>query len=225
MQLRSNDTKYGDKETTINDFNEMVRRIKLFTTTWDRILWIDKYIETNNGKMPKKETISEELGVSMDVASYCLDCHEQKEIKIDKNLDELLMDFNVYDDCILWWCIIIHILKTRSSLSLWLIFEKVAESYVKFVAFLPSLLFVIQSFFIFSLLNIVTPGNCAIQLLSEFELDLTRFDAEKLHAVAQNIVIGSQYPVCASLRIAKWFNDRASYDVARGIFFFCILFQ
>ena len=35
--------------------------------------------------------------------------------------------------------------------------------------------------------------------------------------VAQNIVIGSQYPVCVALRIAKWFNDRAEYDVARGI--------
>ena len=36
--------------------------------------------------------------------------------------------------------------------------------------------------------------------------------------VAQNIVIGSQYPVCVALRIAKWFNDRAEYDVARGIY-------
>lgn len=29
-------------------------------------------------------------------------------------------------------------------------------------------------------------------------------------------MIGSQFPVCASLRIAKWFFDRASYDVSRA---------
>ena len=34
--------------------------------------------------------------------------------------------------------------------------------------------------------------------------------------MCQNIVIGSQYPVCAALRISKWFTDRSEYDVARG---------
>ena len=70
-----------------------------------------------------------------------------------KELDELLMDFNIYNDCILWWSVIISSLKTLDSGSIWFIFEKVAE---------------------------ITPGNVAIQLLEKYELDLTRFDAKRL---------------------------------------------
>eukprot|EP00483_Globobulimina_turgida_P006211 UN06221 len=69
---------------------------------------------------------------------------------------------------------------------------------------------------IFSKVAEYTPGSVAIQLLEKYQFDLTRFRAERLDKVAENIVIGSMYPVCASLRIAKWFKDRAYYDVARG---------
>ena len=41
-----------------------------------------------------------------------------------------------------------------------------------------------------------------------------------IYIVAQNIVIGSQYPVCAALRMSKWFIDIAEYDVARGVYFY-----
>ena len=42
-----------------------------------------------------------------------------------------------------------------------------------------------------------------------------RFESSLLQEVCQGIVIGSKFPVCASLRIAKWFLDRAYYDVSR----------
>ena len=32
-------------------------------------------------------------------------------------------------------------------------------------------------------------------------------------------MVGSQYPVCAALRMSKWFEDIAEYDVARGHIF------
>ena len=51
--------------------------------------------------------------------------------------------------------------------------------------------------------------------MERYKYDLTRFEAEKLDKVCQNVVIGSQYPVCAALRISKWFRDREMYDVAR----------
>ena len=44
-----------------------------------------------------------------------------------------------------------------------------------------------------------------------------------IHTVAQNIVIGSQYPVCASLRMSKWFLEIAEYDVARGMIIFVLI--
>ena len=49
--------------------------------------------------------------------------------------------------------IIISLLKTTDSASIWFVFEKVAE---------------------------ITPANVAIPLLEKYELDLTRFDAKRL---------------------------------------------
>ena len=189
LLLRSNRNESQNDDVTINDFVEMRRRINLFIEKWDRILWIEYYIDTNNIK-PTTKIFSEEWGLTQSIASIYLDYYENKERIKQKDLYDLFQDFNVYNDCILWWYIIISILKTNSNnRSLWIIFERVAE---------------------------ITAGNIAIQLLEKFQFDLTRFDHNKLDKIAQSIVIGSQYPVCAALRIAKWFNDRALYDVARS---------
>ena len=190
LELRSHDDiGEDDTETTINDLIEIKRRIKLFIDKWDKILWIDHYVETNN-KIPSKDVVSEELGLSVSVASVYIEYYHNRQRFKMKDLAELLLDFNVYNDAVIWWFIIISSLKTYPSKSMWLIFGKVAE---------------------------FTPGAVAIELLEKYRFDLTRFDAQQLDKVCQNIVIGSQYPVCAALRIAKWFNDRAKYDVARGI--------
>ena len=186
-QIKGED-KYG-KESTIYDVFEMKRRIREFTCKWDRILWIEYYVETNN-KTPTKETISSELEISISKSLIYLDYYQNMEKFKEKDLKELLGDFNVYNDCIIWWYIIINKLKTYPQKSLWLIFSEIAK---------------------------ITPHKVALELLSVYGADLTRFEADQLHKVTQNIVIGSEYPICTALRIAKWFIDRAEFDIARGI--------
>ena len=192
---KEEDNKYY-KVLEIYDVFEMERRIREFTDKWDKILWIEYYVETNNRK-PNKETISSELEVSIAKSIVYLDYYDNMEIFIDKDLNELLGDFNVYNDCIIWWYIIINKLKTYPSKSLWLIFAEIAK---------------------------ITPHRVALELLHVYQADLTRFEAEQLHKVTQNIVIGSEYPICTALRIAKWFLDRAEFDIARGIYFNLIIF-
>lgn len=183
------DNKYY-KETTIYDVLEMERRIKEFTDKWDKILWIEYYFETNNCK-PNKERISSELEVSTKKSAIYLEYYDNKDKFIEKDLKELLIDFNVYNDCIIWWYIIINKLKTYPTKAVWLIFAEIAK---------------------------MTPHKVALELLQIYQEDLTRFEADQLHKVTQNIVIGSEYPICTALRIAKWFVDRAEFDIARGIF-------
>jgi len=191
LQLKANEeisANFTEKEATVNDMLEMKRRINLFIEKWDRILWIESYLETTNGVMPTDYTISEELGISLNVARVYLHYYGTKERTKQKDVDELLLDFNVYNDCVIWWFVIILILTNTQTKSIWIIFNKVAE---------------------------LTPGNVAIELLDRYKHELTRFPAERLDEVAQNVVIGSQYPICAALRLSKWFIDIASYDVAR----------
>merc|ERR1719361_2067695 len=109
-----------------------------------------------------------------------------------KDVDELIGDFNVYNDCVLWWFITIQILTSTQTKAIWILFNKIGE---------------------------LTPGNVAIELLDRYKFDLTRFDAKHLEQLGQNIVIGSQYPICSALRMSKWFLDIAEYDVARGHIF------
>lgn len=80
-------------------------------------------------------------------------------------------------------------LKTAPSKSLWLIFARVA---------------------------LITPHKVSMGLMSQYQKDLTRFHATDLMMVTNNIVIGSQHPICTALVVAKWFEDRADMDVARA---------
>eukprot|EP01083_Nonionella_stella_P161426 528743_1 len=191
LELQTNDQIETDAETTINDLIEMKRRIHIFVDKWDKILWIDHFIETNH-RIPSLDDISETLEISESLASVYVQYHGNMDRIQRKDLNELLWDFNVYGDSVIWWYLIISSLKTYPSKSMWLIFEKVAE---------------------------ITPASVAIELLEQYKFDLTRFNATKLDRVCQNIVVGSSFPICAALRIAKWFFDRAEYDVARSKLF------
>ena len=155
LQLKANEESSGDfteKEASINDVIEMKRRIYLFIEKWDRILWIENYVDTN-GRLPTDHIISEELGVSMAIAEVYLHYHDNLERTKKKDVDELLLDFNVYNDCVIWWFVIIKILDEVQTKSIWILFNKVAE---------------------------LTPGNVAIELLDRYKEDLTRFEADKL---------------------------------------------
>ncbi len=78
-----------------------------------------------------------------------------------------------------------QILTTAQTKSLWLLFNRVAQ---------------------------LTPGNVAIGLLDRYKFDLTRFAADTLNQLAQNIVIGSQYPdmcvlyLCSQVYINNYQN-------------------
>ena len=190
LQLKARKYIHNNVELTEYDIFEMKRRISVFTSKWDKILWIKHYHEINN-KLPTKNIISFELGLSLPLSTiYLEEYYNNCEKYVNIDLNELFCNFNVYDDCILWWYLIITSLKTYASKSMWLIFARVA---------------------------LVAPHKISIELLQKYQKDLTRFDANELNKVTQQIVIGSRYPICTALQIAKWFIDRAKLDIARGI--------
>ena len=94
--MRVNDAqKQWHDTTTIHDYNEMKRRINTFREKWDNILWIDEYIDTYRDE-PSLDEFSTKQGISREIASVYLSYHKDKDRIIKKDLDELLMDFNVY---------------------------------------------------------------------------------------------------------------------------------
>eukprot|EP01083_Nonionella_stella_P291162 990764_1 len=180
-----------DEKTSLYDVTEMKRRIHSFVHKWDNILWIQHYEDINNNT-PTKETIALELGLSMPSSQIYLEYYNNINRYKKKDLDELFCNFDVYNDCVIWWYLIITSLKSYPSKALWLIFARIA---------------------------LITPHKISLCLLSKYQQDLTRFDANELDKVTQKIVIGSQYPICTALAIAKWFQDRATLDVARAELF------
>eukprot|EP00485_Elphidium_margaritaceum_P015088 CAMPEP_0202731060 /NCGR_PEP_ID=MMETSP1385-20130828/186951_1 /ASSEMBLY_ACC=CAM_ASM_000861 /TAXON_ID=933848 /ORGANISM="Elphidium margaritaceum" /LENGTH=2462 /DNA_ID=CAMNT_0049397343 /DNA_START=90 /DNA_END=7479 /DNA_ORIENTATION=- len=191
LQLKANEeisASFKRREATVDDVLEMKRRINLFVEKWDRILWIGNYVDTTHGILPSADTISEELGISLNVALVYLHYYATRERMQKNDVDELLLDFNVYDDCVIWWFVLVLVLTNTQTEAIWLIFNRVAE---------------------------LTPGNMAIELLDRYKNELTRYPEKRLEEMAQNVMIGSQYPICAGLRLSKWFMDIAKYDVAR----------
>lgn len=176
-------------ELTEYDIHEMKRRMTAFTSKWDKILEI-KHLHDINNELPSAQVVSFELGLSIPLSNIYLEYYADFDKYVDQDLDELFCNFNVYDDCILWWYLIITSLKNYANKSMWLIFARVA---------------------------LIAPHKISIELLDKYQKDLTRFDANELNKVTQQIVIGSRYPICTALQIARWFIDRAKLDIARGI--------
>eukprot|EP01084_Bolivina_argentea_P076822 139273_1 len=54
------------------------------------------------------------------------------------------------------------------------------------------------------------------ELLSRYK---SKFDEKNIQQLTQTVVIGSKFPVCTALRIAKWYNDRSKMEVARSDLF------
>ena len=186
LNLRAIEKK--EEETTINVYLEMKKRIAIFTEKWDKILWIEQYVETNNEE-PSAVIIEKEQNLSRSESEVYLQHYRDIEVQKENDLYYLCLQFNVHDDAVIWWFEIINSLAKYPSKSLWLIFAKVAE---------------------------ITPAPVSIVLLEEYKYSLTRFASDELDKVCQSIVVGSHYPICTALRIAKWFHDRAKYDVAQN---------
>eukprot|EP01083_Nonionella_stella_P230215 814042_1 len=173
----------------VRDYFEIKRRLQMFQSKWDKILWIEYYVDKYE-EPPTPKIFSEEQGVSMEIAKAYMKIYEgDKDKLLSKDLDELLQGFNPYNDCVLFWSVIIALLKVRNSQSLFRVFARVAE---------------------------ISPGSVSIKLLNKYKLELSRYESEQVDKITQNVVIGSKYPVCAALRISTWFKDRAVYDVSRA---------
>ena len=82
----------------------------------------------------------------MAVGQVYLHYHENMEREKAKDVNELIGDFNVYNDCVLWWFIIIQILTNEATKAIWILFNKVGE---------------------------LTPGNVAIELLDRYKFGTT----------------------------------------------------
>eukprot|EP01084_Bolivina_argentea_P009477 17697_1 len=80
------------KQATVDDLIEMKRRINMFIEKWDRILWIDDYVEKYNGIHPTEEIISEELSVSKSAAEVYLHYHSKIDELKARDIDELLLE-------------------------------------------------------------------------------------------------------------------------------------
>ena len=126
MKAHQYEFKVRNHKTTVNDYIEMQRRINIFVEKWDKILWIKQY-EENNNKKPSADEVVAELELSHTVATVYLQYYDKMDKLKEKDLNELLLDFNVYDDAVIWWFIIISSLKAYPSKSMWLIFQKCAE--------------------------------------------------------------------------------------------------
>eukprot|EP01084_Bolivina_argentea_P287566 493451_1 len=147
-----------EKALDYADFNEMQRRIASFTQKWSVILWIKQYEKAFN-ELPSERQISQEFNLPSAISTLYLEASENVEHEKQNDLKDLFMNYNVYDDCIIWWCILISTLKYSQSSSPWLIFEQVAE---------------------------ITPTNVAISLLSHYEYELSKFDEKKYTTINSN---------------------------------------
>ena len=118
LQVKSNtDLMESTRKTTINDLVEMKRRMNGFVDKWDKILWIEHYDETN-GRLPTPEEVSEVLDITDSVATVYIQYYDNFDKNKEKDLMELLFDFNVYNDAVIWWFIIISSLKMNPSKSM-----------------------------------------------------------------------------------------------------------
>eukprot|EP01084_Bolivina_argentea_P057813 105592_1 len=110
----SQNDSFVDKQSTVYDVIEIKRRIHLFIEKWDRILWIEVYVDKYD-ELPTTKVLSEELGVSTAIAEVYLVYFNDMDRLKKKDINELLLDFNVYNDCIIWWFIIIKVLTTEQT--------------------------------------------------------------------------------------------------------------
>eukprot|EP01084_Bolivina_argentea_P076823 139275_1 len=191
LQATNEDVILEEKSLDYADINEMQRRIAVFTQKWEAILWVQQYKKAFN-EIPSKNQIAHEFNVSPVISALYHEAYKNIEEEKRNDLKDLFMNFNVYGDCVVWWCILISTLKYSQSSSIWLILERVAE---------------------------LTPTNVSICLLSHYEYELSKFDETNIHHLTRIIVIASKYPVCTALRIAKWYNDRSNAEVARSDLF------
>eukprot|EP01083_Nonionella_stella_P318864 1167628_1 len=178
-------------ETWSENLNKVLRikeRLEKFRFKWDVVFWIDYYRDTFGDK-PSVKTFSEEREISKKDARTYITIYDDKEKRISKELDELLQGFDVYNDCVLFWSLILALLKKHNGKSLFRVFQRVAE---------------------------ISPASVSIKLLNKYKLELSRYRSEQVDKITQNIVIGSKYPMCTALRISKWYKNRASYDVSRA---------
>ena len=95
-----------DEILSVDDIFEFERRLAEYTKKWERIQWIEEYVEDWDGRLPTTEILEEELDVPLHVATELLSTFQQKEKEQEIDLNKLFEGFDISEHGVIWWSII-----------------------------------------------------------------------------------------------------------------------
>lgn len=178
-----------DEVLSVDDIFEFERRLGSFTKKWERIAWIEEYVEDWDGRLPTTEILEEELDVPFNVAVELLSTYGQKEKEEEIDLNKLFEGFDISEHGVIWWSIVLDKLQLQTQDSLWTI--------LRFV------------------LRELSTKVC-IRLLEHFKFELSRFESIQIDRLCQAIVFGSLYPMCTAIRLSGYMSEAAERDLSRS---------
>eukprot|EP01084_Bolivina_argentea_P217496 369235_1 len=178
-----------DEVLSVDDIFEFERRLTSYSKKWERIAWIEEYVEDADGRLPTTEVLTEELDVPSTVATELLSAYSQKDKEEEIDLNKLFEGFDISDHGVIWWSIVLDKLQLQTQDSLWTI--------LRFV------------------LRELSTTVC-IRLLEHFKFELSRFESIEIDRLCQAIVFGSLYPMCTAIRLSGYMHDAAERDLSRG---------
>ena len=178
-----------DEVLSVDDIFEFERRLNAYTKKWERIAWIEEYVEDWDGRLPTTEILEEELDVPFNIAVELLSTYGQKQKENEIDLNKLFEGFDISQHGVIWWSIVLDKLQLQTQDSLWTI--------LRFV------------------LRELSTKVC-IRLLEHFKFELTRFESIEIDRLCQAIVFGSFYPMCTAIRLSGYMSDAAQRDLSRS---------
>eukprot|EP01084_Bolivina_argentea_P180001 310988_1 len=178
-----------DERLLPDDIFKFERRLKIFTMKWERIAWIEEYVEDWNGKLPTIEVLEMELDVSVYIAIALISAYNQKEKEREIDFIKLFEGFDVFEHGIVWWSIILNKLQIQPQDSLFTVLHFIARE---------------------------LPTDACIKLLEHYKFQLSKFEAIEVDRLCQSVVFGSNYPLCTALRLCGYMKDIANADVSES---------
>eukprot|EP01084_Bolivina_argentea_P156177 272159_1 len=170
-----------------DDILEFERRLKIFTIKWERITWIEEYVEDWDGKLPAIEILETHLDVSIHTATSLISTYKQKEKERETDFIKLFECFEVIEHGIIWWSIILNKLQIQPQDSLFTVLHFIARE---------------------------LPTNACIKLLQHYKFQISNFKAIEIDRLCQSIVFGSNYPICTALRLCGYMKNIANAEVS-----------
>eukprot|EP01084_Bolivina_argentea_P019597 36423_1 len=177
-----------DEILSVDDIFEFERRLSAYAKKWERIAWIEEYVEDWDGRLPTVEILEEELDIPMGEATELLSTYGQKVKEEEIDLNKLFEGFDISEHGVIWWSIVLDKLQLQTQDSLWTI--------LRFV------------------LRELSTKVC-IRLLEHFKFELTRFESIEIDRLCQAIVFGSLFPMCTAIRLSGYMSECADRDLSR----------